>query len=803
MKKRNLLVVTAAACLAGAVLAGCGSDAGEATYTYVDALSSSPSTWNVHTWKETTESIIFGYTEMGLYDFKLGDNNKGYKIVPEMASGYPVDDSSNVTPEEVEKYGMTGATDSEGNVTAGSKWLINLNESAVWEDGTAINADTYIDSMDRFLDPSMANYRASSWYDGDVVLGNAQARYESGRELYTWVGNADSVTPTSEDVFASAFDYGSSKFIKYSLYTLYKNYGVGAGAPEVENLFNDTATWGTSAEPKYVDLSTNSDALQVYATAWTYMLVNAFGSDPATCKVNATLDGNEYDDVNDVYSAIYFGLTQYAAPTEAFENVGIKKVSEYQIALYLQRPCSLFNLEQQLSGNWIVKTDIYDANKSTVGTLTATTYATSLDKYMSYGPYKLTVFTADKEVKVEKNEKWYGYTDGNHEGEYTVTAIDMPVVASADTTLLMFEKGQLDGISLRSQDMKKYGTSPHLMYTPQSYSDKIALNSSFDKLAKNQEGTGTNKTILSNVKFRQALSWALDRTTFVQTQTAGSTPALGVINDMYVADVDSGILYRDTDAGKRVVSDIYGDSEDGFNLAKAKQLITEACEEENASTKTGHYSTGDSVDLKFVVYNEDWRTAIQNHIDDFTDATVGTPLEGKFNVTISITTNNQDEIIAGNAELCMDIWGGAQMNPYGIPDTWIAADNRTCYGYSPDSETIEIDVNGDGTINKDTEIKSNTDWYNALNNGEYSAAKESDYKVRCLILSYLEEYMLSNQYFIAVRARNSVSMDSFRVQEGTDSYQALVGYGGIRSMKLTQSDAQWAETIANGLDYTK
>ncbi|MCH4229026.1 MAG: hypothetical protein LKF75_04990, partial [Bacilli bacterium] len=189
--------------------------------------------------------------------------------------------------------------------------------------------------------------------------------------------------------------------------------------------------------------------------------------------------------------------------------------------------------------------------------------------------------------------------------------------------------------------------------------------------------------------------------------------------------------------------------------------------------------------------------------DDFTDATVGTPLEGKFNVTISITTNNQDEIIAGNAELCMDIWGGAQMNPYGIPDTWIAADNRTCYGYSPDSETIEIDVNGDGTINKDTEIKSNTDWYNALNNGEYSAAKESDYKVRCLILSYLEEYMLSNQYFIAVRARNSVSMDSFRVQEGTDSYQALVGYGGIRSMKLTQSDAQWAETIANGLDYTK
>jgi hypothetical protein len=63
--------------------------------------------------------------------------------------------------------------------------------------------------------------------------------------------------------------------------------------------------------------------------------------------------------------------------------------------------------------------------------------------------------------------------------------------------------------------------------------------------------------------------------------------------------------------------------------------------------------------------------------------------------------------------------------------------------------------------------------------------------------------MLKQQYFIAVRARNSVSIDSFRVQEGTDEYQALVGYGGIRSMKLTQSDQEWAATAAAGLDYTK
>jgi len=800
-KKSTLLVTGVFVALSSTVLAACGKSS-ETTYTYREALSSTPATWNVHTWKENTESIIFGYTEMGLYDFKLGANKKGYQIVPEMASGEPVDDSANVTPEEVEKYGMTSVADKEGNVESGSKWLINLNKAACWQDGTAIKADDYVNSMDRFLDPKMQNFRASSWYDGDVVLGNAKARYQSGRPIYLGYldgdGNVVSDTRADDHFYGSAYSGFAWIDEKYSLYGLYKNYGIGEGVADVEDVVNDTATWGSSADPKYVDFNENTAALTKYCTAWTYMLANAFGM---TVTVDPNLNTPALIDANTHWTGAAISLIKSNKPEVAFSSVGIAKVSDYQIALYLQKPSSLFNLKMQLSGNWIVKTDIYDANKTAIGDLNATTYATALDKYMSYGPYKLTKFTSDKEIVVEKNDKWYGYTDGQHEGEYSIPKIDMPVIPDADAQLLAFEKGEVDSISLRAKDMKKYATSPYLMYTPGTHTDKIALNSSFDKL-KSRQSAGVNKTILSNLKFRQALSWALDRTTFVQTETAGSTPALGVINKMYVADEATGALYRDTDSGKRVISDIYGDSKDGYNLAKAKQLITEACTEEAAKTIDGHYVSGDKVSLEFVVYNEDWRTAIQNHIDDFVAATVGTPLEGKFEVTITITTDNQKLITAGNAELCMDIWGGAQMNPYGIPDTWINADNRTCYGFSPDSETIEIDLNADGAIDKNTEVHTNTEWYNLLNNTDYSAAK-ADYKVRSLILSYLEEYMLKQQYFIAVRARNTVSIDSFRVQEGTTEYQALVGYGGIRNLSLTQSDQAWADKANAGLDYTK
>jgi ABC-type oligopeptide transport system substrate-binding subunit len=802
-KKTNVLLLGAISVLASAALTGCGSGSGE-TYTYVEGLTESPDMWNVHSWKENTESIIFGYTEMGLYDFTLGENNQGYTIVPEMADGEPVDDSANVTAEEIDEYDLSGATDTAGNVKAGVKWLINLNKKACWQDGTAITADDYVNSMDRLLDPAMVNFRADSWYSGNVVLGNAQARFKSGRTVYESLvdsdGNIASHTGTAKDSKRYGCLYTISPWANgYSMYQWVSKYGE-ATFPLTAALVADESTWGTSSSPKYISLDDNADLKAKFVAACKEITKTAFG-------LTLVETDRTTDDQDNIYLMDY-ELGAYSSKATAFSDVGIKKTGDYQIALYLERPASLFSLKEQLSGNWIVKTDLYDANKSTAGSLTTTTYATSLDTYMSYGPYKLTTFTPDKEVIVEKNDKWYGYTDGNHTDQYQITKFDMQVVESLDTQLLMFEKGQLDSITLRSQDMSKYSTSPYLMYTPQSYTDKIALNSSFSKLKENQDAASTatasvNKTILSNVKFRQALSWALDRTTFVQTETAGSTPALGVINDMYVADVDSGILYRDTDAGKRVVSDIYGDSKDGFNISKAKQLITEACDEENAKTTDGTYKKGDKVSLEFVVYNEDWRTAIQNHIDDFVAATVGTPLENKFEVTINITENNQDEITAGNAELCMDIWGGSQMNPYGIPDTWIDADNRTCYGYDPDGETIDIDLNGDGSIDKNTERKSNSAWYTALNDGEYSAANADSYLTRTLILSWLEEYMLSNQYFIAVRARNSVGLDSFRVQEGTDTYQALVGYGGIRAMKLTKSDQTWATTAAAGLDYTK
>ena len=793
MKRVNLVALFG---LTFAALTSCGETKTTDSYTYHDYLTQSPDTWNVHAWKMVDESTIMGFTEMGLYDFAMNSTKDGYDVVPEMADGEAVDDTASITEAQMSKYGLDAKADGS-KYTEGQKWIINLNKQAKWQDGTAINADTYVESMDEFLDPTMVNYRADSWYSGSVVLGHAEARFKSGRTVYETLvdgdGNVVSHSGTAVDSKRYANLYQVNPWVNgYSMSTWVDKYGAET-FPLTAALIADEGTWGNSSTPKYVAIDDNADVKAKFVAACKEICSTAFGM--------TLVETDRTDNDQDNIYLLDFLFGAYASKATSFSEVGIEKTGDYQIALYLQKPCTLFQLHYQLTGNWIVNKTIYDKYKKTVGTLTATEYGTAVDKYSAYGPYKMTKNILDKEIVLEKNDQWYGWTDGKHEGQYQTTGVNFQIVAEDNTALSLFEKGELDGIPVRSQDVAKYGMSSQLKYTPQSYSDKVALNNSFASLAKRQGSD--NKTILSNVKFRQALSWALDRQTYVQTQTAGSAAALGVINYMYVVDPNTGELYRNTKWGKKVITDVYGDSTTGYDLEKAKELITEACKEENASTKEGSWKTGTKVVLDWSVYNEGWDTAINFMIDNFTKATVGTPLEGLFEIKITHNGDTvQDVVKNGEADMCMDIWGGSEMDPYGIPDTWIDADNRTCYGYNPDGESISIDLNDDGTISKD-ETLSNTQWYNELTGGIYSAASASvDTRVR--ILSELEEYMLKKQYFISVRARQSISMDSFRIKQGTDTYLQLVGFGGIRFMTYTMTDQEWSDYCgSHTLDYSK
>ena len=70
-----------------------------------------------------------------------------------MAAELPVDVTAAVKAANNNKYGIPESA------TAGYAYTIKLNPNAKWENGTAINADTYIYSMKELLNPKLMNYR--------------------------------------------------------------------------------------------------------------------------------------------------------------------------------------------------------------------------------------------------------------------------------------------------------------------------------------------------------------------------------------------------------------------------------------------------------------------------------------------------------------------------------------------------------------------------------------------------------------------------------------------------------------------
>ncbi len=833
--KTKLLPLSLLAIVGIAGLAGCSNDSG-VTYTYHDATSGNPERWAPATWKTSEDTLVSGYTEIGLVDYVLNDTKDGYKVVPEMAAEIPTDVTSTLTDAEVEKYGMNTTTDDTGaakKYSVGQKWQVKLNQKAVFEDGTAINADTYVNSLKDLLDPEMQNYRAGDYASGTTAIAGGLSYLHSGRTLLEEYIDGDGVAhagkAAKEGWYFNAYTV-SSWWGGYSFADLC-GYLSDAHSPAAAELLADEATFGNDSSPKDVRIDDKAELKEKIATVCGYILKDAFGM--SEDKLSHDFIEGDLDGTN--YSMASWCLRYYTYDKYSFDNVGISKVDDYTFNIYFTNPVGDFYAKQFFSGNWIVKQSLWDSLRTAVADsdLYSTTYGTSKDTYVAYGPYKIDTFQADKEFDFVRNDKWYGYTDGNHEGQYQVDKIEVQYVASADTTLNLFRTGKIDGYSLRSQDLNIFGSSSRLMYTPQSYTTKLTVNSVYDKLKENQDkDTKGNHTILSNDKFRQALSLGLDRKTLCQTQTAGWRGFDVPINFMYVSDPETGVAYRDTAQGKKVVTDNFGVDSDGepnyfgYDLAQARKLIDEAVEEESKSTREGHYVEGQNVHLLWESYNEGWDDMINWVVDAYKELVKGTKLEGKLDIEVKISgTAYSDHIMAGSCEFGISTWGGAQFDPFSILQCYTVSDNMyEPYPIYKDSITINV-ATGDWDVDK-TKVTGNADdivtmslggdgsgqkpgnWTYELISGKYSAAL-ADANTRLNILSACESYIVGTYNFITWGARQSVSINSYRVTTGTDQYVQLVGFGGIRFLKLTKTDSDWNNWVNSNLgsdgfiDYNK
>lgn len=776
-----------------------------AEYVSKEAVSQMATNWNPHTYQNADDAYPADFLRVGLYGFVFNDEIHsvegkdpftGYKIIPEMAASEPVDVTETVKTEHPE-FGIPESA------TSGYAYTIDLNPNACWEDGTPINADTYVYSMKKLLDPALLNYRAADYYTKEISIAGAENYANQGKSYWTF-----------EALGMSAADY------------------IANGGKE-EDILVDMSFWGVSAaEGGNYALATNDTMVrdpsveegqdEDYVSA-KYLYDTYLGP-------NGVYAGSGYD-------ATYLGIGENIAYPETFDfaNVGCYKTGDYQITLVFNKSLQGFNLLYSLSSNWIVKEDLYESCLTENNGVWTSTYNTSVATTSSYGPYKMTDYQADKHMRFERNDKWYGYTDGQHiyvdptDGKtypmYQTTAIDTQVVAEAATRKLMFLKGELMSYGLQADDFEAYRSSDYCYATPADTIFFLILNGHKESIKTREAAADFDKTkydleTLTIPNFRKALAISYDRDLFAATISPARSGGYGIIGTTYVYDPETGARYRDTDQAKEALCKFYSvdvsefDSLDeaaasitGFDPVKAKELFKLAFED---SLAAGYITDADgdgisdqTIQIEYCISSDsDFMTKTINYLNEkINEADAGTPFEGKIVFVKSAPYGNDwsNKIREGLSDTVLGGWQGSALNPFSLTDLYVNPANAYDAAWFDATQ-----VNMTMTVDGEEITTTMKNWSDALNgvtitvNGkEYNFGEGYvDIETRLSILANFEVTVLETYDYLPMLQDGGMSLLSQQIYYVVEEYNPVMGRGGIAYNKYNYSEAEWKAYVA-------
>ncbi len=866
MKRTTKIIVSALLCVClvasfCATLIGCKDKEGEGRYSYNTSLSVFPTNWNPHIYQTDTDSTVLGYITSGFYTFDYNSDKDGYVVVPDMATGEPVDVSANYVGSE---WGIA-----EGETARA--WEIPLRKDLKWENGEAITAQSFVNSLQLLLQPNTYNYRANTVYQGNFVITNAQDYMYGGTHAYldnmindtldnyvamsdftydeeTGVATAnghdyavkfDSPTAWSSDTLTAYYQAG------YDIYFYDKLVMEGEGdeaalapAEDAKDMYvemkkNEGKDGAIVLTKEYIEFLQDLTArLHGYMTAEEYAASEIKNEDGTVDKVGdyayqewqeLAFIGKDYDEVD-------------------FNTVGIKALDNGNLLIILEKPLSGFYLKYNLSSTWLVNEKLYKSCETWTNGVYSNSYGTSASTSMSYGPYKLTAFQMDKTIAFEKNGNWYGYNDEANKNLYQTTNINITYISGEDTRRNAFLKGEIDEYGLTATDMETYATSSSIYYTAGESTFFMALNPNPTAYA------GTTKAILNILEFRQALSFATNRAQFALATSPTNSAAYGIFSSLIISDPETGTAYRTTEEAKDVLIEFWGLSDDvgegkkyatkdeaiasitGYDLAQAKEKFNIAYDK---AVEQGIMTADDKIEI--IIGTPNATSSFYNNgynffVNAFTEAVKGTKLEGKLTFKLDSTLGNDfaTALQTNSVDMLFGVgWTGSALDPYYLLSAY--TDPSYQYDSAWDTKSAMVDITFEGLTDR-TDLNGKTvrmslyDWTMKAILGEtctgtvinadgtegekisISAGTTAENALRLKILAACEGALLLQYDMIPLIDDNSASLKGYKINYYTENYVYGVGRGGVKYMTYNYDDAEWAEYVKdNGgtLNYEK
>ncbi len=854
---RNVAVILVIATLLTTVFAGCGGiiggdDVKQGTYrTFTGVM---PSNWNELTYEDNNDTQILSYIGSSFfeYDYKF-DEELGGKfnrdgtvnaeaIVPgsfttNFAAATKLED---VTSTVDAKWGYTDEQKAEG----GYAWKITLREDLKWDDGTPIDANDFVYSMQEQLNPLFMNYRASTYYN-NILIKNSKTYFYNGTEGYgaadTMLAEYDAskddttVWKLSSSSVNDAVTGTAMSTIRADYNTGYESYGMTSEQTAGEYLVTLSAAFGMPVELTAEQI----DALE----GKTFTEIKADEALKATFDYLVAWwgegDAGAYD----------FAVMYYKYDVFPFENVGLYAPSQYELVVCLDAPIKFLKEDGTLSYQAayymsslpLVKKDLYESCKQAPAAgskLWTTNYNSTYETSASWGPYKLASFQNGKSYELVRNDNWFGYGLEEYGNQYNITKIACELVEKIETQWMGFLSGKFDSMAIDT-DHLEYVDSKYAVVNYGSTAYGIQIYSNLDVL----KVSGRNNGILAIQDFRQALSLSLDRADFNKTVFGTLPPSYGIIGEGYFSDVENGISYRNTVQAKKALLRTYGftenadgtwtdgthnyadidkayDAMNGYNPTMAKELLNKAIDELTANAEKYNYDPNKEITFLYGATNaSETSTKKQNFMQKLVDdLTAGTALEGKIKIAMDTKYGStwSDSFKDGSYDLCIVAGiGGNIFNPFNTIGAFVDPNDSLKFSSWWDSSVENITFTmpaGDYEGAGQEHTMSVVNWYFCLNGNAATENQAVTYnwgegfapqEARLEILAMLEEYVLAKFFSLQCSFDAEMALDSAKFTSISDEYNTFMGYGGIRYSIVNYTDEEWDAFVAeNGGDLT-
>ncbi len=770
-------------------------------FVYKNSVETLANNWNPHVYQSSYNSYPLNYITTSFYGFDYNDETRpvsgkepfeSYVFTPEMAAALPEDVTEKVKAEKP----ALGIPES---ASSGFAYKIALNPNAVFSNGKKITASTYVESFKRLLNPDYLNYRAEKTLNGDILI------------------------------------VGFENYLKQ-------------GTSYVKKLGISAEQWlsqGNKLEDLYVNVNSSMNVKMPDGSEWakvtdTTVLTLEDGSTttPKTIYEELYAEGKDPDAVSARRCGFLF---VYEDNYSWDENVGLYASGEYELTVVLKNALSGYYLIYNLNTltQYLVEPELYDSCMQEKDGVWTSTYGTSVDTTVSFGPYKLTEFNTDKSMRFGRNDTWYGYTDGKHtykdkyDGKtynmYQTTEIYTQVVAENSTRKEMFLAGQLMEYNLKDGEMETYRNSDFLFKTPLGDISFLFLNGHKDKINEREaeKDFDSSKEDIQSIlapSFRKALAVSFDRSLLAETVFPTRSATYGLIGELYISDVDTASSYRNSEQAKKALCDFYGvDVTKYSSLDEAVKAITGYDPEEaarlfdlafNEAISAGYITDADgdgksdqTVTLSYGIVTAEDTKAVQFLNDSMARVTKGTAFEGKiiFEATAPMVDTWFNNLKAGAFDVKIMNWDGNVLNPFNLPMLYTYPMSLDAAWFDASSVNVTMTVNVGGLNGKEMkEVTMNmVQWTDALNGAPVTiegvtynfGSDGTDLETRLTILAGLEKEVLSSYTYLPMIQNSTTALLSQQVYYAVEEYNPIIGRGGMRYLRYNYNEQAWSEYV--------